>query len=372
MDVTISCGVSDPRMSRPRSYACALGALSLIMAASGVDASCLTGPLSASSVPIVSFAVSPSGRDFYLLLRETSLSEASRYAIEHRDGVTGASRRVYVTSGTVLQLAADASAVYFAERTGPDGDTRIVRLERQGTRSMVLASFDNPSASHIHVHGEYVYVVATASVRDATGRIQHPAQIVRISTNGGDSELVVAWSASISRVIDSAERNLYYVLQDFDGVSSIFKYDTQSRHVTHLYTTSDLQSFAVDGSWLYVATRAEILRISTLDPGAVETISAVQPFVHDSGSGFSAIDVMSDRIVARQSKAAGRGCVSDILVQYTTGGAARLLSSRAGPFQVTADGVFHVPKSCFLIAPQPPFVLEQFCLSIGKGRAVQH
>ena len=332
------------------------------MVTSGIDASCLTGPLSVSSAPIVSFAVSPSGHDVYL---------SSRYVIEHRDA-TGASRRVHVTSGTVLELAADDSAVYFAERTGQDGDTRIVRLERQGTRSIVLASFDNPSASHIHVHGEYVYVVATASVRDATGRIEHPAQIVRIPTNGGDSELVVAWSASISRVIDSAERNLYYALQDFAGVSSIFRYDTESRYVTHLYTMSGLRSFAVDGPWLYMATHTEISRISTLGRGVAETVSTVQSFVHDSGSGFSAIDVMSDRIVARQTKAVGRGCVSDILVQYTTGGAARLLSSGAGPFQVTEDGVFHVPRSCFLIAPQPPFVLEQFCLSIGRGRAVQH
>jgi hypothetical protein len=333
------------------------------MATSGINASCLTGPLSASSAPIASFAVSPSGHDVYL---------SSRYVIEYRDGATGAPRPIYVTSETVLQLAADDSAVYFAERTSQDGETRIVRLERQGTRNTILASFYNPSATYIHVHGEYVYVVIAAPVRDATGRIDHPAQIMRIPTNGGDSELVVAWSASIRPVIDTDERNLYYALQDFAGVSSIFRYDTESRYVTHLYTMSGLRSFAVDGSWLYVATRAEILRISTLDPGAVETISAVQPFVHDSGSGFSAIDVMSDRIVARQSKAAGRGCVSDILVQYTTGGAARLLSSRAGPFQVTADGVFHVPKSCFLIAPQPPFVLEQFCLSIGRGRAVQH
>jgi len=341
----------------PRSWI--LPAAILLAISTELYAACTSGALFNTTNFIESFAAAPSGNAIAVLLRVTPLTEAGRHVVEYRGDANAAPRVLHETTFPVSPLAADDDAVYLAERDSDGRTTRILRLKPHAARATVLATLDTAGDVRLHADGESVYVIAGG-------------QLWRVPAAGGEKELVAAWTGFINPNVDSDEDALYHALQDFAGVSSIYRYDKRSREVRHLLTHSALRSLAVDGPWLYFATPNEIRRVPIDGDAASELIATLQPLVHGTDSFFDVIDVAGTRIVARQEKAVPRGCAADILVQYA-GGTASLLSHRAGAFRLAEDGsVLHAPRPCFLVAPQPPFVVERFCLATGRNRAARH
>ncbi|HVR39407.1 MAG TPA: hypothetical protein VMU84_09940 [Thermoanaerobaculia bacterium] len=310
--------------------------------------SCIETTVATANAPITAITASPSERDVYI-------------ATEHTIARSGAI--VYTTTGSIAQMRASKAAVYFLEVT--DAETRVVGLDRNGGSPFVDLHYQSSFAPQsLELDSEFVYLVFPHPFLNASGTIMQPAMIARFRDIGGPLETLVVWSSTIHPSIAIANGALFYAIGGSSGTFATFKYETGTRDTIQLDSHLQfLQSIAADDEWLYEATGSRIRRIPK-NGGAPETI------VEISDAQFDQIAIAGDRVIARERRTVPRGCVNDTLVEFTSEGT-RLLSTRGGPFAISGDSVLHAPRDCFLIAPQPPFVVERFCAVAARRRAVR-